>query len=102
MIVTYHLINHFIMKTKNTFLIFLLGMLGAFILLSVTAFDKPGCTCNERSVNKLFTSPSMPGHMTLFGEKVPLERRDIREALDRELIYNYYSQGHIIYLLKLA
>jgi hypothetical protein len=40
--------------------------------------------------------------MTFAGEKVPLERWEINEAFDRELIYNYNTPGHISYLLKLS
>lgn len=47
-------------------------------------------------------APDVPKSMSFAGEKVPLERSDIREQLDRELLYNYYNHYSTIYILKLA
>jgi len=47
-------------------------------------------------------SPELPKSMNFAGEKVPLERAEIREQLDRELLYNYYNQYSTLYILKLA
>jgi membrane-bound lytic murein transglycosylase D len=32
------------------------------------------------------------------GEAVPLERWDIRERFDRELLLNYYNPGYVLFL----
>lgn len=47
-------------------------------------------------------SPELPKTMTFAGERVPLERYEIREQLDRELLYNYYAQYSTLYILKLS
>lgn len=47
-------------------------------------------------------APELPKQMTFAGEKVPLERWDIREQLDRELMYNYYNQYSTLYILRLV
>lgn len=47
-------------------------------------------------------APELPKSISFAGEKVPLERSDIREQLDRELLYNYYNHYSTIYILKLA
>lgn len=47
-------------------------------------------------------APELPKSMSFAGERVPLERAEIREQLDRELLYNYYNQYSTIYILKLA
>jgi membrane-bound lytic murein transglycosylase D len=47
-------------------------------------------------------SPELPKSMFFAGEKVPLDRWEIREQLDRELLYNYYNQYSTIYILKQA
>ncbi|RYZ52742.1 MAG: lytic transglycosylase domain-containing protein [Sphingobacteriales bacterium] len=49
-----------------------------------------------------WSAPSLPTSMSFAGEKVPLGRTDVREQLDRELLYNYYNQYSTIYILKLA
>lgn len=40
--------------------------------------------------------------MNFAGEAVPLERWDIREQLDRELVHNFYQTGNIHYMLRLS
>jgi membrane-bound lytic murein transglycosylase D len=83
--------------------IFVLGMLAGILLIAQFAFrenkEEKGYT--TRLVNQ-YQPPKLPKQMTLFGEKVPMERAEIREQFDRELIYNSYSQGHMLYLLKLS
>lgn len=85
-------------------IIFLLGMVAGVFLVTQLAFreneKKP--TNRNAIANQEYRAPKLPKEMTLFGERVPLERQEIREAFDRELIYNSYSQGHMIYIMKLA
>lgn len=47
-------------------------------------------------------APEIPRQMTFAGEKVPLERWDVREQFERELLYNYYNQYSTIYILRLS
>ena len=46
--------------------------------------------------------PSLPEKMTFAGENVPLERTDIQEQFDRELMYNYYSPNSLLSILRLS
>jgi membrane-bound lytic murein transglycosylase D len=46
--------------------------------------------------------PQAPKSMSFAGEKVPLERWDIKEQLERELLYNYYNQYSTLYILRLT
>jgi len=50
---------------------------------------------------KWFPTP-LPRSMSFAGEKVPLDRWEIRERLDRELLMNYYMHGSTLYILKLS
>jgi len=84
--------------------IFVLGMIAGVLLIAQFAFRENG-NSDAKTVNKVINQyhpPRLPKQMTLFGEKVPLERLEIREQFDRELIYNSYSQGHMLYLIKLS
>ena len=54
------------------------------------------------STNNKWQSPPLPKSMDFAGEKVPLDQWEIREQFDRELTFNYYWQGEILYILKLA
>ncbi|MEI6948742.1 lytic transglycosylase domain-containing protein [Paraflavisolibacter sp. H34] len=47
-------------------------------------------------------APPMPENLSFAGEAVPLDRWDVRERMDRELMYNYYGQANILFLLKLS
>jgi len=95
------------MKINNTFGAFTAGIITTVIIFSLLSNEKKPVT--ERSGNRSeqfssteFRAPRLPTEMSLFGEAVPLNRREIREAFDRELIYNSYNQGHMIYIMKLA
>jgi hypothetical protein len=49
-----------------------------------------------------FRSVEIPDSATFAGDPVPLERFDVKEALDRELIVNSYFHSQTIRLIKLA
>lgn len=49
-----------------------------------------------------YQSPPLPASLSFAGEKVPLERWDVKERLDRELLFNYYNQANVIFLMKLS
>lgn len=83
------------------------GVMGGLLAASLLGFspDKGEGLTNVLSDGRLqykWYAPQLPQQMAFAGEKVPLERRDVREALDREMIANYYGQTGTIYALKLA
>jgi membrane-bound lytic murein transglycosylase D len=97
-----------LMTTKiKSIILFSMGALATALFFSQVAFkenDKKGGgnSAHANAPQQQFYLPEVPDQMTLFGEKVPLERWEIREAFDRELIYNYNNPGHISYILKLS
>lgn len=88
---------------KSTCL-FVAGMAAAGLLFSQMAFrnTEPVDKQNTVVMPYQWKVPKVPETMSFAGEKVPLDRWEIREAFDRELLYNYYQQQNILYLLKLA
>jgi membrane-bound lytic murein transglycosylase D len=46
--------------------------------------------------------PEAPKSITFAGERVPLERWDVKEQMERELLYNYYAQYSTLYILRLT
>jgi membrane-bound lytic murein transglycosylase D len=78
---------------------FLLGSLFTLLLVSQFAFRENGTASSEKHT---WSAPALPEAISFANEKVPLERWEVKEKFDRELLLNYYSQGTIIYLLKLA
>ena len=90
---------------KNIF-----SLLAGAVLLLLLAFS-----ANERATVFNFQSPkdayestykvyalSLPDSISFAGEPVPLEKNDVRERLDRELLVNTYWQSNMMLLLKRA
>ena len=46
--------------------------------------------------------PELPKSISFAGEKVPMDRWDIREQFDRELVYNYYVQNATLSVIRLS
>ena len=91
-------------KTKSI-LLFFAGALSVIFFIIILGFDK-----NERSKSNAakfdssnkWTVPPVPAQMTFAGEKVPLEKWEIKEQLDREFTLIYYQTGGILNILKYA
>jgi membrane-bound lytic murein transglycosylase D len=98
---------HMQRQTKtNSILLFFAGALSVILFISLLGFEK-----NKRSNTKAmgfdpanfkWTVPPIPTQMTFAGEKVPLERQEIKEQLDREFTIIYYQTGSILTILKYA
>jgi len=84
--------------------------LGLGILLGATfvaglAFNKgdkdsPVEIMDDGRLQYKWYSTPLPKSMSFAGEKVPLDRWEIKERLDRELLMNYYMHGSTLYILK--
>lgn len=77
------------------------GVLLTLLIISQLAFDNDKNRNKETAVIK-YQPPALPETLSFADEKVPLNRWDVKERLDRELLFNYYNQGNILFLLKLA
>ncbi len=62
---------------------------------------EPVLVDHDRLVYKWYP-PRIPASMSFAGEAVPLDRWEVRDRLDRELLVNYYRHGSTLYILKLA
>jgi hypothetical protein len=49
-----------------------------------------------------YYAPDMPTSLDFSGEQVPLDKWEVKERLERELLSNYYLHGSQLYILKLA
>jgi hypothetical protein len=85
---------------------FLAGILACIILLCIHGFeDEPTPGRQKKQApgfHPPFTIPAMPDSISFAGEPVPLNRWEVREYLDRELLFNYYMPANIFYMLKLS
>ncbi|RYZ50448.1 MAG: lytic transglycosylase domain-containing protein, partial [Chitinophagaceae bacterium] len=79
------------------------GMVVAFLLLSQLAFKgNANKKTSPETVTAEWRAPAIPQQLSFAGEAVPLDRWDVRERFDRELLINSYATANILYLLKLS
>lgn len=87
---------------------FLSGAAACALVITAVSLKKPdpGTTPIEVSNDGRFQykwyTPVLPSSMDFCGEPVPLDRWDVREKLDRELLVNSYLHGSQLLTLKLA
>lgn len=89
------------MKQFRTALHFAGGAAFAVLVISQLAFRKNEANRERGMVNE-WRAPMLPQQLSFAGEAVPLDRWDVKERLDRELLINSYSAANILYLLKLS
>lgn len=80
------------------------GILAGFFILSQLSFhkdDKKEVKTKELTTHQWY-APPIPDKMEFAGETVPLNKWDVKERFDRELLFNYYWQNNILYMHKLA
>ncbi|HYE56407.1 MAG TPA: lytic transglycosylase domain-containing protein [Chitinophagaceae bacterium] len=47
-------------------------------------------------------APDLPSQISFAGENVPMDKWDVKERLDRQVLFNYYQQANVLYMLKLS
>lgn len=84
---------------KSTRLFSFLGiLLIGFLCIKAVENKEPKNTSEKYEIQAL----KLPKNLNLAGERVPIERQDIRERMDRELLVNTYWQSNGLLLLKRA
>lgn len=102
------------MKYKHL-LLFLGGAVVASAVIVCLSFKDPGTqdgavvndshtenTKTESHSSYTWRPAELPTSLDFCGEKVPLNRWEVRERLDREVNINAYMHGSTLYLLKLS
>jgi hypothetical protein len=96
------------MKKSRSLVMFLSGAAVGAVLLIAVSFSKIDPAMNPVEYNREgkpqfhWTAPELPKSISFCGEKVPLERWEVRERLERELVMNAYQHGNLLYVLMLA
>lgn len=83
---------------KNTMLL-LAGLFAGVILTAQLAFrgqDK------QQDAKHTWFVPELPKEISFADEKVPLDKWDVKERFDRQVLYNYYQPANVLYMLKMA
>lgn len=89
-------------------LMFAAGAITAAASVMVFSFRQPNdkeSTVDVQADGRLqykWYTPDLPKSLSFSGEKVPLDRPEIREQLEREMLNNYYNQNSMLYVLKLS
>lgn len=88
---------------KNTYRIFLFFALITSILFltNATYIQESNAPLNTSDTYKI-KALKLPKNLNLAGERVPLEKEDIKERMDRELLVNTYWQSNGLLLIKRA
>ena len=73
-----------------------------FIIIQYSFDKKKNETTQNREKTHQWYAPELPSKMDFAGEPVPLDTWDIRERMDRELLFNYYSQNNVLFILKMS
>jgi hypothetical protein len=76
--------------------------IGAGIQSSYLPFRWDKSVTYDKGLQGQGHAPRIPSKLDFAGEKVPLDDREVRERLDREMIVNNYRHGSTILLLKKA
>ena len=87
---------------KNTRILSILSIL-IVVSLFIKAIDKSK-TESKSSTHESYKIKAikLPLNLNLAGERVPIERDDIRERMERELLVNTYWQSNGLLLIKRA
>lgn len=78
-----------------------LSLLISFFFLNATHISDVG---SEKNTHETYNIKALkiPENLTFAGEKVPTDRYDIRERMDRELLVNTYWQSNGLLMMKRA
>lgn len=90
--------------TASPVFTFMAGFIMCLFIIVQFSFDKKSSetNSNEKQNPHQWFAPELPTRLDFAGEAVPLNNWDIRERLDRELLFNYYLQNNVLFILKLS
>lgn len=90
------------MKAKSSVVLNIgIGIFLGLVFALPLSFTEKKSSKNSEPEIKYF-APALPAEFSFAGEKVPLQRWDVQERFDRELLFNFYNKANILFLMKLA
>lgn len=90
-------------KRKTTYLCIVLGIISVVIFTAAATTNTTDGQQSESQENNTFVVSRqiyIPKEVYLFGERVPLEKYDVYESLERELLVNTFYQSQTTQILK--
>ena len=95
-------------RNRKPLLMFLAGLIVGAGVIAGLAFNDPndGETLvdvkQDGRLQYKWYAPELPKTADFAGENVPLDRWEVRERFDRDILTNYYTHGSLLYILKLS
>jgi membrane-bound lytic murein transglycosylase D len=88
----------------STLFNFTAGFIVCLLLITQISFDRRRSGEINRTDEPIYQwhAPDLPAKIDFAGEAVPLDKWDIKERLDRELLFNYYWQNNVLFVLKMS
>ncbi|MBC7553007.1 MAG: lytic transglycosylase domain-containing protein [Taibaiella sp.] len=96
-----------VFKTRSV-IYFFSGLLLGVSIVAAIASRKIDDSATPLETNKegrpqyQWFAPELPSSFDFCGEQVPLDKWEVKERFERELLSNYYQHGAQLYILKLA
>ena len=83
---------------------FITGFFLCLLIIPQFSFENNKDEADQEKAESIYTwhAPDLPDKMDFAGERVPLDQWDIKERLDRELLFNYYYQNNVLFILKMS
>lgn len=91
---------------KHNVMALAIGLLAGVLLTAQFAFRSAGEKDDTGNKNAIaghdWFVPGLPEQISFAGERMPLEKWDVKERLDRQVLFNYYEPANVLYMLKLS
>ena len=83
---------------------FMAGGVLTLLLFGQFAFNNNDKTKAVKKETEIYQwqPPALPKEISFAGEPTPLNRWDVKERLDREILFNSYSHANVLFLVKLS
>jgi membrane-bound lytic murein transglycosylase D len=84
---------------KHNMMALAIGLLAGVLLTAQFAFRSGD---KKQDATHQWFVPDLPAQISFAGERMPLEKWDVKERLDRQVLFNYYEPANVLYMLKLS
>jgi membrane-bound lytic murein transglycosylase D len=88
-------------STGQSLFSFMTGFIVCLFIIAQFSFDNKRVE-GKTKIPYQWVAPELPDQISFAGEPVPLDNWEIKERLDRELLFNYYYQNNVLFVLKMS
>lgn len=88
------------LRKFSSFYSFAAGTICTLITIALLSFDRN--KEDSEAFKPVYNIPEIPASISFAGENAPLHRWEVKQYLEKELLYNYYQPGHMLYIMRLS